>query len=301
MRLIKSPNRTFTSLVGVTQAAFDNLLPAFKQVYEEYAMHKPKQPRQRKPGGGAKPVLKELENKLLMILFYVKNYPTQDVIGVLYGQTQPWANKWIHILMPMVKKSLGKKYRLPARPAKPASTMEELFKRCPELKFILDSTERPVQRPKDKAQQKTKYSGKKKRHTIKNTILTNHRTKQILYLGPTVEGKKHDKKMADEEQIPFPEKSLVYDDLGYLGYNPPGVRIIQPKKKPKGSELSEFDKQINRMISSERIGVEHSIGGAKIFRIVRDIYRNKKTQFDDLVMEVACGLYNHSVECRMNG
>ena len=55
------------------------------------------------------------------------------------------------------------------------------------------------------------------------------------------------------------------------------------------------------MISSERIGVEHSIGGFKIFRIVRDIYRNKKAKFDDLVIEVACGLYNHSVECRLRG
>ena len=146
---------------------------------------------------------------------------------------------------------------LPVRHAKPASTVEELYKRCPELKYVLDGTERPIQRPKDKQKQKENYSGKKKRHTIKNTILTNKKDKKIVYLGPTTEGKKHDKKMADEEE-----------------------------------------KERNRIISRERIGVEHSIGGVKIFRIVRDIYRNHKDKFDDLVMEVACGLYNHSMSCR---
>ncbi|MBC7326746.1 hypothetical protein H5T87_01355 [bacterium] len=75
--------------------------------------------------------------------------------------------------------------------------------------------------------QKTKeakgiLSGKKKRHTQKNTIITNKR-KRILYLASTVEGKKHDYKAFKEE---FPSSTLsakllgvfsVYADLGYLG------------------------------------------------------------------------------------
>lgn len=105
--------------------------------------------------------------------------------------------------------------------------------------------------------------------------------------------------MADEEQIAFPDGSSVLDDLGYLGYAPQGVKIIQPKKKPRGGELTDDDKEQNRLIAQQRIGVEHSIGGIKIFRIVHDIYRNHKEKFDDMIMEVACGLYNHSVSCRL--
>jgi hypothetical protein len=298
-RLKHSSDRTFQSITGLTKIAFQNLFSSFENACRESVeVNLQHSQRERKPGGGAKPTLEKIEDRLVMILFYVKNYPTQDVLGVFYGTTQAWSSKWVHYLMPMVQKTLGDKFELPVRPAKPASTIEELFQRCPELKYVLDGTERPIQRPKDKKKQKENYSGKKKRHTIKNTILTNKKNKKVVYLGPTTEGKKHDKKMADEEEISLPEGSIVYDDLGYVGYSPPGVHVIHPKKKPCKGELTATDKEQNQVISRERIGVEHSIGGVKIFRIVHDIYRNHKDKFDDLVMEVACGLYNHSVSCR---
>ena len=49
---------------------------------------------------------------------------------------------------------------------------------------------------------------------------------------------------------------------------------------------------LNAIISGVRIIVEHVIAGIKRFRIVKDVYRNTKQNFDDLVMEIACGLHN---------
>ena len=49
---------------------------------------------------------------------------------------------------------------------------------------------------------------------------------------------------------------------------------------------------LNTIISRVRIIVEHVIAGIKRFRIVKDVYRNTKQNFDDLVMEIACGLHN---------
>jgi hypothetical protein len=34
------------------------------------------------------------------------------------------------------------------------------------------------------------------------------------------------------------------------------------------------------------------LGGVKVFRIVHDLFRNFRPFFDDLVMEVSCGLHN---------
>jgi hypothetical protein len=34
----------------------------------------------------------------------------------------------------------------------------------------------------------------------------------------------------------------------------------------------------------------------KVYRITRDIFRNFKQNFDDLVMETACGLHNLGVD-----
>ena len=70
-------------------------------------------------------------------------------------------------------------------------------------------------------------------------------------------------------------------------------------KKPKGKELTIEQKQKNKELSAERIGVEHSIGGIKVFRIVHDTFRNLREGFDDLVMETACGLHNWRLDFRL--
>ena len=55
----------------------------------------------------------------------------------------------------------------------------------------------------------------------------------MVYLSPTVEGKKHDKKAADEAAIHFPKNATLSKDTGFQGYEPAGVITRQPKKSPK--------------------------------------------------------------------
>ncbi|MBK8986031.1 MAG: hypothetical protein IPM39_08115 [Chloroflexi bacterium] len=44
--------------------------------------------------------------------------------------------------------------------------------------------------------------------------------------------------------------------------------------------------------------MENVIAGVKRCRIVKDVLRNWKTSFDDLVMAIACGLHNLRVSFR---
>lgn len=177
-------------------------------------------------------------------------------------------------------------------PARASTDIEKLLQACPELEFMLDGTERRVRRPQNSAQQKAKYSGKKKAHTVKNNVITEKKTGKIKGLSPTVDGKVHDKKLADEQNLIFPENSRLWQDTGFQGYAPSGVTIIQPKKKPRGGDLTLEQRTQNTAISKQRISVEHSIGGIKVFGIVGQVFRNVKASFDDLVMETACGLHN---------
>ena len=132
---------------------------------------------------------------------------------------------------------------------------------------------------------------KKKRHSIKNNLITDRRTRKIKGLSTTCEGKKHDKKLADEQAPPFPKGSKLWKDTGFQGCEPEGVTTLQPKKKPKGGELAPEEKEANRRISRVRVRVEHSIAGVKVFRS-RGIYRNFKAGFKDALNETACGLHN---------
>jgi hypothetical protein len=45
--------------------------------------------------------------------------------------------------------------------------------------YFQDGTERPIQRPADPEVQETLYSGKKKRHTVKNNVLVNAQARRL--------------------------------------------------------------------------------------------------------------------------
>ena len=98
----------------------------------------------------------------------------------------------------------------------------------------IDATERRLQRPANKEQQRAKYSGKKKTHTDKNIVLVKEHTRQVVYLSPTVAGKQHDKKLAEASQISDPPQATLTKDTGFQGYEPAGVVTAQPKKNRAG-------------------------------------------------------------------
>jgi hypothetical protein len=117
-------------------------------------------------------------------------------------------------------------------------------------------------------------------------------------LSTTYPGKTHDKKIAEQEQISYPRKTTLYKDTGFQGYEPSKVNTRQPKKKPRKGELTKLEKRSNKRISQIRVGVEHALSGAKRSRIVKDVFRNYKQDFSDLVMLIACGLHNLRVRYR---
>jgi len=166
--------------------------------------------------------------------------------------------------------------------------------------FIIDGTERRIQRPQDSTEQKEQYSGKKKDHTVKNTLIIDIEERLVRYLSQTFAGRIHDKRICDEEDYTFPPGCVLFKDTGFQGFEPEKVCTYQPKKKPRNQELSAEEKAENTRISSIRILVEHVISGVKRCRIVHDVLRNTKARFDDLVMEIACGVHNFRTSLRYN-
>ena len=159
-QLKKNPSR-FLAVTSLTVEEFDELLPTFKVSWEADVQKRAQaKPRKRKAGGGRKPTLKSLEDRLLFILIYFKTYPLQEVQGTLFGMSQGQANDWIQRLTPILQAALKEQALLPERdPAK----LEQVLADYDLLEFTIDGTERRRQRPKDNVKQKEYYSGKKKR------------------------------------------------------------------------------------------------------------------------------------------
>jgi DDE superfamily endonuclease len=117
-------------------------------------------------------------------------------------------------------------------------------------------------------------------------------------LSATYEGKANDKSLADLEGYSLPSGSGLYQDMGFQGFVLAGVTMVQPKKKPRGGELTPQEKATNRRISSVRIRIEHAIGGVKRYRMVKDKIRLLKDRIRDTVMETCCGLHNFRLQHR---
>jgi hypothetical protein len=139
----------FKSLTSLTKEEFEQLLKIFTQVWEAQDNHK-----------GSPEKLVSCGDKLFFILFYLKNYPLQEVLGFLFGLDQSQANRWIKTLSQILKETLKRGGYLPARTA---SELEAQLPKSAHGDVIIDSAERPVHRPQEKEEQKEKYSGKKKR------------------------------------------------------------------------------------------------------------------------------------------
>ena len=287
--------KQFLALTGYTLEEFQALLPAFRTCFlkrmERYTLKKKKRGKRRYADYCNSP-LPTMEDKLVFILMYLRKATTQDIFGEVFRMSQPVANKWIHILHPCLNRALAE---LGEKPARNVAELHLASKKG--QIFFQDGTERPIERPKNQKIQGFFYSGKKKRHCVKNNVLINQQAK-ILLLTPTCEGKKHDKKIADETGLVLPKGSRLCQDTGFQGFALPGVTIIQPMKKPRGKELTPEQKESNRQISCLRIRVEHAIGGVKRYRIVKDQVRARKDNFRDRAMETCCGLHNFRLNFR---
>jgi hypothetical protein len=186
------------------------------------------QARQRRAGAGATGKLPSLADKLLFILVCQKTNPLQTLHGLQCNLSQSQTNSWLHRLWPVLHQALRDMGQAPERDARRVAISPLALEGAPAV--AIDGTERRRQRPTDATQQQTHDSGKKKTHTDKNIVLVNETTSKVIYLGPTVAGKTHDKKAADEAQIASPTNATLDKGTGFQGYEPAGVLTRQPKK-----------------------------------------------------------------------
>lgn len=294
--LSENPKK-FPAMTGYAVKEFENLFPHFKRMSEEELRTKTltgKPRMQRQHVAYKNSPLPSIEDNLLFILVYLKTGTTQETFATLFGMHQPDANKRIHFLHPILNRALKEIGELPVRDAALLNFDDEKKKN-----FLQDGTERPIVRPKNKEEQKLFHSGKKKGHAVKNILLINVLCR-IVFLSGTCEGKKHDKKAADEAGYgeKFPKGSRLGQDTGFQGFDGGDAEIIQPVKKPKGRNLTEEEKAGNKKVSGIRIRIEHAISGVKRYRIIKDKIRNWGKGFRDMVMETCCGLHNFRLRFR---
>jgi hypothetical protein len=229
--MLKDRPRDFFAATSLTLGEFPQVLPAFQEAYAPRYPHeltRAGKPRQRRVGGGAQGVRQRVEEKRLFLLVSQKTHPLQTMHALQCAMSQPQANSWMHPLLPIVQQALTRLGMRPERDARRGATDPLVQEGGPAV--ALDGTARRRQRPTDPARPQEHDSGKKKTHTDTNLLLVNEHTGKVVYLGPTIAGKTHDQKAADEAQMAYPVHATLDKDTGLQGYEPAGVLTQQPKK-----------------------------------------------------------------------
>lgn len=110
-------------------------------------------------------------------------------------------------------------------------------------------------------------------------------------------GSVHDKTIWDQIDFTFNDLNLLAD-MGFQGIESHCENAIQPYKKPKGKQITQLQKEINRAIGSTRVIIEHAFSGIKSLKIISNKIRLKTFQTRDTVFKIAVGLHNLRVKNR---
>ena len=115
---IANKEKDLLAMTGYTKQEFVALLPKFQKSYDEYLIGYTIEGYER-VGQIPKPYhnspLPTIEDKLLFILVYLKQNPTQTLQGYLFGMSQTNVNKWFHLLHTVLNNALAALDALPQR------------------------------------------------------------------------------------------------------------------------------------------------------------------------------------------
>lgn len=86
--------------------------------------------------------------------------------------------------------------------------------------------------------------------------------------------------------------------LGFQGIQHKHPNVILPYKTPKNGKLTKLQKQINQVISSLRVRIEHAFAVIKQLKIIRNKIRLKTEDIRDSIMMIATALHSLRISFR---
>jgi hypothetical protein len=146
-------DRQFSATTGYTKVQFYDLVYEYDETENQFCE------------SGLLPsnfptTLEKVEERVFLTLYYLKVYPTLDVLGVCFGMDAPEARAFLQKSLFVLEKTLQRLNMLPAREFADHRQLQQALGEHKEL--FLDATERRTERPENPAEQSDAYSGKKK-------------------------------------------------------------------------------------------------------------------------------------------
>lgn len=292
----------FLKMTGLRLNEFEQLLTdMLPPMAEADRLRLQRAERHRAPGAGRHPDLART-NQLLLTIIWLRLYPTNEVLGYLFGVSDSTASRILARVVPLLEAAGKDTMRMPDPGRKRRKTLDSLLSETPELAVIIDSFEQRVQRPRDRSCADRHYSGKKKQHTLKCQVAVNEETGEICDVPDSVPGPTADITLLKESQLlsRLPEGVGGIGDLAYRGIaeaHPEGLGAT-PRRKPRGKDRPPEDIAFNRAFAKRRIMVEHTIDRMRRYQCLSQMDRHHRCQHSARTRAVA-GLVNRQIRSRL--
>jgi hypothetical protein len=291
----------FRAMTGLTVAEFDELaaeaVPALAAA--DYArLNRPG--RQRAIGAGHPTALVPRDQVLLTVV-WLRRYPTDTVLGYLYDVDEATVRRTRKRVTPVLE-ALGRAtLRLPDPGRGRRVALDDLLAETPALAVLVDTFEQPVQRPTDRAEADTYYSGKKKDHTLKSQVAVDERDGRVADIADSVRGPTHDLTLLRASGLLdrlAPGVGALGDSIyvGIAAAHPQGLGAT-PRKKPRGKERPPEDVAYNQAFARRRVKVEHTIRRLRLYESLTVLDRHRRRGHTARVVAVA-GLVNRQLDAR---
>lgn len=234
---------------------------------------------------------------MLLTVIWLRQYPTNEVLGFLFGVSDSTANRVRARCVPVLEQAGKDTMRLPDPGAAWRKRLPTLLKDTPGLAVVIDTFEQRTQRPKRR--QRAYYSGKKKAHTLKSQVAVDEESGRFADVSDSVPGRWADIKLLKTSRLMrrLPSGVGGIGDLGYVGIRDLHAAGACPRRKPRGKPRPPEDVRYNRAFSRRRIVVEHALARLRRFHAVTDVNRHRRQGHAMRVRAVA-GLVNRMLDQR---
>src|SRR5215472_8118614 len=183
----------FGHLTGLTVAAFDELAAEAAPAVEAAHRKKLDRPDRRRAVGGGDDFDLSTADQLLLTVVWLRQYPTNEVLGFLFGVSDSTASRARTRCLPVLEQSGKDTMRMPDPGAARRKRLPALLADTPGLAVVIDSFEQRTRRPRRR--QRAYYSGKKKAHTLKTQVGVDEESGTIVDVSDSVPGRWADLKL----------------------------------------------------------------------------------------------------------
>lgn len=296
--LRKHPS-VFRHLTGLAVEVFDELAADVVPAAEAAHRTRLDRPDRTRAIGGGDDFDLSTADQLLLTVVWLRQYPTNEVLGFLFGVSDSTASRARTRCLPVLEQAGRDTMRMPDPGAARRKRLPALLADTPGLAVVIDSFEQRTHRPKRR--QRAYYSGKKKAHTLKSQVAVDEESGRFVDVSDSVPGPWADIKLLKKSRLlrRLPEGVGGIGDLAYVGIGElhPEGSGASPRRKPRGKERPPEDRKYNRAFSRRRIVVEHGIGRLRRFRAVAHVNRHARKGHASRVRAIA-GLVNRMLDHR---